>query len=515
MKRLLVLLSMILPGLALGQVPISALPAASAFSGAEVYPIVQSATTKKATPNQMQVFLEGLTNSWTGGNTFSNSSGVPITVNTTAAQNVGVNVVAATNTTNQINIANTGGGTTTQSVLDLSDNIVTGSVIFGASSYNSILGTGPLLALTTNSTFPILLAPNFVPMEKIATTGVTINTPSSGVPLTVNANLANNVAENVISSSNTATTINISNTGGGASTESGLNLNDGTNTGSILWQPPSYSGVLGTGPSLALTTNVSSAPVLLAPNFIPMMKVLPTGTTIFTPGTGVPLTVNANLANNVGELVTSSSNTTTQINIVNTGGGTATASAIDLQDGSTTGFMDYTASTYNGALGVGNNLTIATNTNAPIILSPNLQPSLKVTTTSITGWGPTAAGLVDMAPDKGTATGTFTGFTTTVTNTCIWAKHGSIVVMFVDVATGTSNTNTFTITGCVPAEIRPARNQPFGININTLINNGAVVGTPGLGLLDTGGTMTLGGVTWVASGTKGLQTAMVFSYLLN
>jgi hypothetical protein len=70
-KKLLWLL-VLLPSLALAQVPISLLPSATtSTTGVEVFPVVQAGVTQKMSLSQIQAFLEGASNLWTGGNTFN------------------------------------------------------------------------------------------------------------------------------------------------------------------------------------------------------------------------------------------------------------------------------------------------------------------------------------------------------------------------------------------------------------------------------------------------------------
>jgi hypothetical protein len=72
MKKLLLLALLCMSRCAIGQTPISALPnATTSTSGVEVFPVVQSASTRKMSLAQIQAFLEGATNLWSGANTFS------------------------------------------------------------------------------------------------------------------------------------------------------------------------------------------------------------------------------------------------------------------------------------------------------------------------------------------------------------------------------------------------------------------------------------------------------------
>lgn len=87
MKRYVLLLALLLSGVAWGQVPISLLPAAStSTNGVEVFPVVQTATTKRMSLAQVVAYLTTVNNSWTGTNDFT----------TLTTFNSGINVTAGT-----------------------------------------------------------------------------------------------------------------------------------------------------------------------------------------------------------------------------------------------------------------------------------------------------------------------------------------------------------------------------------------------------------------------------------
>lgn len=139
-----------------------------------------------------------------------------------------------------------------------------------------------------------------------------------------------------------------------------------------------------------------------------------------------------------------------------------------------------------------------------------------MTLTGISAYGPVAASLVDLTPDTGIFTITYTGFTTSVTGTARWNRIGNIVHLLLPGISGTSNANTFTMTG-LPAAIQPANPQstPF-INI---FNSGSQI-TNGWAQVSGGViTMVLGSSpsAWSSTGTKGLQTGapILISYSLN
>lgn len=240
---------------------------------------------------------------------------------------------------------------------------------------------------------------------------------------------------------------------------------------------------------------------------------------IAAPPSGVPLTVNASAAANVAIHIAAATNTTAQMNISNSGGGTGSTATLDLSDGTSTASLQFSGSAYSGLLGTGNNLVLSTGTSSiPVILSPNFVQTFKVSSGAISGLGPVAATFVDMTPDKGTFTLTYGGFSGSVTATGTWARYGNIVCLRLGTASGTSNAITFTMTG-TPASIIPAADVPFNIPISTLIDNGSIIATTsGLGVLAAGtGNIQLGKnpAGFTATGTKGLQTSIMFTYLLN
>lgn len=138
----------------------------------------------------------------------------------------------------------------------------------------------------------------------------------------------------------------------------------------------------------------------------------------------------------------------------------------------------------------------------------------KVTSTAIQGYGPTAAGLVDMTPDTGTFTGTLTGCTTSPTATMTWTRVGKLCLLYLNGAlTGTSSATTMTMTG-LPAEIQPATLTQY---CPTYVeNNSAYV--MGVCAVSASGTITfyagVPGTAFTNAGTKGLANTTV-AYLLN
>jgi hypothetical protein len=133
------------------------------------------------------------------------------------------------------------------------------------------------------------------------------------------------------------------------------------------------------------------------------------------------------------------------------------------------------------------------------------------------GNGPVAATLVDMTPDKGSFTLTYTGFTATVQCTANWNRIGNIVFLNLCAATGTSNTTAMTGT-TLPAAIVPAISQA-GVVCGSLEDNT----TPSGGYFQINAastTITFGkglpGAAFTAAGTKGfIAPGCSISYMLN
>lgn len=136
----------------------------------------------------------------------------------------------------------------------------------------------------------------------------------------------------------------------------------------------------------------------------------------------------------------------------------------------------------------------------------------------ILGGGPVAGALVDMTPDIGSFTITYTGFSSATTGTAVWSRNGNQVTLVLPVATNTSNATTFTATG-IPAAINPARAQNIPLfGGNSAENNGTTNNAVAV-TVNTNNTLTFGlgayNTAWTASGTKGILLALVCQYLLN
>lgn len=164
----------------------------------------------------------------------------------------------------------------------------------------------------------------------------------------------------------------------------------------------------------------------------------------------------------------------------------------------------------------GATVTISGNSGSNVSFSVN-----GVTSPTLQGYGPTAAALVDMTPDTGTFTVTYTGFTANPTGTAVWNRIGNLVMLFLPALTGTSNAVGFTATG-IPNAINPARTQILGGQIfqgednSAGVNLGVRVETTNTITFSKGG-FPLGAVSnFTNTGTKGIATTGVtLHYLLN
>lgn len=140
---------------------------------------------------------------------------------------------------------------------------------------------------------------------------------------------------------------------------------------------------------------------------------------------------------------------------------------------------------------------------------------LQITAGPISGRGPVSGTQVDMTPDTGTFTVTYTGFTTTITGTAKWVRIGGFVILTLPAGNGTSNATSFTATG-LPAAIQPATAGSLGtIAVNAVQNSGLYVPTS---FTISGGIITFyngaseSGSSWTGSGTKGFFDAAFAIY---
>lgn len=138
----------------------------------------------------------------------------------------------------------------------------------------------------------------------------------------------------------------------------------------------------------------------------------------------------------------------------------------------------------------------------------------------IKGYGPTAAGLVDMTPDKGTFTLQYGGMTAVVSCTATWTRVGNIVVLLLCAATGTSNSTAMNGT-TLPAAIIPATlSQRVPIAASAPEDNNVNASNIIADVTITAGSSTLnfnksGAATgWTSSGVKGMFNPATITYTL-
>ena len=142
----------------------------------------------------------------------------------------------------------------------------------------------------------------------------------------------------------------------------------------------------------------------------------------------------------------------------------------------------------------------------------------QTTANTVQGYGPTAAALVDMTPDKGTFTGTLTGCTSSPTVTCTWSRIGNLVVLNIGALTATSNATTCSITG-LPAAIQPASLAAQYLACltedNGTIADSTVSIQSGSGTIQLYKAGSVAAASFTNTGTKGIPAACTVAYLLN
>lgn len=171
-------------------------------------------------------------------------------------------------------------------------------------------------------------------------------------------------------------------------------------------------------------------------------------------------------------------------------------------------------------------ILIGTQGNAPLSLATDDATRFVLSSngSSIQGYGPTAAALVDMTPDKSSWTTTLSGpYTVNPTGTVKWERQGTQVTLWVDAnVTGTATgASTITASG-LPAAVTPSsvRYVPC-----TSMESNSVSGITGQVGVNPGGTLTIytnqvSGSTVVSTGTfagsglAGLQQGWSITYSL-
>lgn len=122
--------------------------------------------------------------------------------------------------------------------------------------------------------------------------------------------------------------------------------------------------------------------------------------------------------------------------------------------------------------------------------------------------------FVDMTPDKGTFTATYTGMTSATTGTATWARMGNVVVLTLPALTGTSNSTSFTVTG-LPSAIQPATlTQQVPVADCENAGGGGIMCQAQMNSASGTITMVLSGSAtgWTNSGLKGIFAASSITY---
>lgn len=143
------------------------------------------------------------------------------------------------------------------------------------------------------------------------------------------------------------------------------------------------------------------------------------------------------------------------------------------------------------------------------------QLAINSTSSPIQGRGPTSGTFLNMTPDTGSFTATATGLTTSPTCAVNWYKNGNVVTLAIAGLSGTSNANTFALTG-LPALLQPpslTQNSP----VTSDFNNGTQEFACQIQIVTGSGTINLlrnNSVTgWTAAGTKALNECVI-TYML-
>src|SRR5262249_12811595 len=133
----------------------------------------------------------------------------------------------------------------------------------------------------------------------------------------------------------------------------------------------------------------------------------------------------------------------------------------------------YTGTFYTGFTGPASGMGTRNGNNAVIIGAKGVARMKIDPTAGTVAYAVTSGTFVDMTPNTGTFTMTYTGFASNPTCTSTWSRISKIVVLLLCQATGTSNATTMTGTG-MPAEIQPAAlTQNVAVDGIWLLNNGA------------------------------------------
>lgn len=130
----------------------------------------------------------------------------------------------------------------------------------------------------------------------------------------------------------------------------------------------------------------------------------------------------------------------------------------------------------------------------------------------------TLNGFQVLGGEEGSYTGTLTGGTTAPTGTVRYVRTGRVVTLFIPTFSPmTSNANTMTITGALPASCQPARFSYLSVPSGIVEDNGAFMDHATLSV--TASSILTFGLSaqpsaFTTSGTKGCVAAFTVSYLL-
>lgn len=152
--------------------------------------------------------------------------------------------------------------------------------------------------------------------------------------------------------------------------------------------------------------------------------------------------------------------------------------------------------------------------NYPVAVGSGATPYLTANSGGVSGWGPVAGSLRDLTPDIGSFTANYTGFSGTVTGQGVWFRIGRIGFLFLGVATGTSNANSFLLTN-LPSVIQPTGAYNVPVSSVAITDNGTVLSASGALVSATIGGPNItfvknsSSTAWTASGTKGISISIL------
>jgi hypothetical protein len=189
--------------------------------------------------------------------------------------------------------------------------------------------------------------------------------------------------------------------------------------------------------------------------------------TVNGPSSGIALTVNGSSGAEALHVAASGGG-----NPLNVNGATGAQVALFNSDQVNGPFMLFTSSGINfayigGASSFGgtlNNLGLRSQTGIDLLTNGAVSPTVAMnlaTSGAISGFGPTAAALVDMTPDQGSWTTTISGaFAANPTGTLKWRRVGGLVCVWADatISAATNASNTLSCSG-LPAAITPTVNR--------------------------------------------------------